>query len=137
MVVTGEAWSKAFHFYADHLSCYHMTSSLFTMTNSAATNGFDPVITQGTKGTPAYTVDEKPIGTPRPIRVIAIGAGASGLNFARQIELHMPNVDLTIYEKNADVGGTWFENRYPGCACDIPAHNYQFTWEPNPNWSAL
>jgi hypothetical protein len=117
----------------------HLTSSVFTMitSNSTGINGSEPVITQGTKGTPAYTVDEKPIGTPRPIRVIAIGAGASGLNFARQIEQHMPNVDLTIYEKNADVGGTWFENRYPGCACDIPAHNYQFTWEPNPNWSTL
>ncbi|KAL4805227.1 hypothetical protein BDV18DRAFT_153027 [Aspergillus unguis] len=38
-------------------------------------------------------------------------------------------------EKNDDIGGTWYENRYPGCACDIPSHNYQYTWEPNPDWS--
>lgn len=84
-----------------------------------------------------YTVQEKPLGEPRPLRVIAIGAGAAGLNFARQVDRHMQNIDLTIYEKNADVGGTWFENRYPGCACDIPSHNYQFTWEPNPDWTNL
>lgn len=84
-----------------------------------------------------YAVQEKPLGYPRPLRVIAVGAGASGLNFARQVELHMSNIDLTIYEKNPEVGGTWWENRYPGCACDIPSHNYQFTWEPNPNWSTL
>ena len=34
-------------------------------------------------------------------------------------------------------GGTWFENRYEGCACDIPAHCYQFAFEPNPNWSSF
>ncbi len=37
--------------------------------------------------------------------------------------------------KNASVGGTWYENRYPGCACDIPAHTYTFPFEPNPEWS--
>ncbi|KAH9987205.1 hypothetical protein F4779DRAFT_611516 [Xylariaceae sp. FL0662B] len=83
----------------------------------------------------AYTISEKPIGEPRHLRVITIGAGASGLNLAHQIDKHMSNVDHVIYEKNSDVGGTWFENRYPGCACDIPSHNYQFTWEPSPEWT--
>lgn len=89
-----------------------------------------------TNGVP-YTIQETPLGTARPIRVIAIGAGASGLNLAHKIQNHMQNIDLTLYEKNPEVGGTWYENRYPGCACDIPSHNYQFTWEPNPDWSAL
>ncbi|EXJ86753.1 hypothetical protein A1O3_03707 [Capronia epimyces CBS 606.96] len=40
-----------------------------------------------------------------------------------------------IYEKNPEVGGTWYENQYPGVACDVPAHIYTFTWGPNPNWS--
>lgn len=84
-----------------------------------------------------YVVPDKRLGEPRHLRVIAIGAGASGLNLARQIDQHMNNVDLTIYEKNPEVGGTWYENRYPGCACDIPSHNYQFTWEPNPDWTTL
>ena len=49
--------------------------------------------------------------------------------------VYWKRVDLQIYEKNADVGGTWLENRYPGCTCDIPSHSYQFTWHRNPNWS--
>lgn len=44
-------------------------------------------------------------------------------------------LDLIIYEKNDEVGGTWLENRYPGVACDVPAHIYTFSWEPNPDWS--
>ena len=59
-----------------------------------------------------YEVTEQPLGTRRKLRVITIGAGASGLNLARQIELHMQDVEHVIYEKNGDVGGTWFENRY-------------------------
>jgi cation diffusion facilitator CzcD-associated flavoprotein CzcO len=84
-----------------------------------------------------YSVTESPLGSTRQLRVVTIGAGASGLNLARQVELHMENVEHIIYEKNEDVGGTWFENRYPGCACDIPSHNYQFTWESNCEWSTF
>ncbi|KAH8812908.1 hypothetical protein F5884DRAFT_843976 [Xylogone sp. PMI_703] len=46
-------------------------------------------------------------------------------------------VDIRIFEKNPDVGGTWWENRYPGCACDVPSRIYQFTFCPNPYWSKL
>ncbi|OOQ89761.1 putative flavin-binding monooxygenase [Penicillium brasilianum] len=46
-------------------------------------------------------------------------------------------MDLSIYEKNSDVGGTWLENRYPGVACDVPAHIYTFPFEPNPDWSSF
>lgn len=58
-----------------------------------------------------YVVTEAPLGTPRRVRVIMVGAGASGLNMARHMELHMENYEIVIYEKNAGVGGTWFENR--------------------------
>lgn len=61
-----------------------------------------------------------PIDGSRPLRVIVIGAGFSGINCAIRIPQRLRNVDLTVYEKNEDIGGTWFENRYPGCACDIP-----------------
>lgn len=67
-----------------------------------------------------YRVTEERLGVPRHIRVVMVGGGASGLNMARHMELHMENYELMIYEKNSDVGGTWFENRYatrePGCA---------------------
>lgn len=58
-----------------------------------------------------YAVTEAPLGTARQLRVIMAGAGASGLNLARHMDLHMLNFELQIYEKNAGVGGTWFENR--------------------------
>ncbi|KJZ71220.1 hypothetical protein HIM_09363 [Hirsutella minnesotensis 3608] len=73
---------------------------------------------------------------PRKLRIIAIGAGASSLAFAREVrEGRIENAELVLYEKNAGIGGTWWENRYAGCACDIPSHNYQFNWAANPNWS--
>ncbi|KAJ5639987.1 uncharacterized protein N7484_007849 [Penicillium longicatenatum] len=81
----------------------------------------------------AYAISRLPLGTPRALKVICVGAGFSGLAFAREVELgNLTNVKLTVYEKNASVGGTWYENRYPGCACDIPVHNYQYSWAPCP-----
>lgn len=66
-----------------------------------------------------YKVLEQPLGTINPVRIITIGAGASGINMAHQVNLYMKNVDHVVYEKNGGVGGTWYENRYPGCKCDI------------------
>ena len=66
------------------------------------------------------------------IHIAIIGAGASGLCAA--IQLGKVGIPYTIFEKNAEVGGTWYENRYPGCAVDTPNHFYQFSFEPNNNW---
>lgn len=82
-----------------------------------------------------YKVLEQPLGTTRHVRVITIGAGASGLNMIRTLRKNLPNSENVVYEKNPDIGGAWYENRYPGCKCDIPSHNYQFSWAPNPHWS--
>ncbi|KAF2992994.1 hypothetical protein E8E13_000981 [Curvularia kusanoi] len=85
----------------------------------------------------AYALSKVPTFTPRPIKIIAIGAGFSGLSLARAVRSgKLPNATITIYEKNAGLGGTWYENRYPGCACDIPAPNYQFSWAPSPFWKS-
>ena len=78
-----------------------------------------------------------PIHTERHIKVICVGAGASGLLFAYKMQRHFSNFDLTIYEKNPLPSGTWYENRYPGCACDVPAHNYTWSFEPKLDWSAV
>jgi cation diffusion facilitator CzcD-associated flavoprotein CzcO len=96
--------------------------------------------TNGTSGSEAkapYMVKEQPIGTLRPIRIVTIGAGVSGINMIRTLKLNTNNFEHVVYEKNSEIGGTWFENRYPGCACDIPSHNYQFSHTPNPEWSEL
>lgn len=50
----------------------------------------------------------------RHVRIICIGAGASGLCFAYKLQRSFRNFTLNIYEKNEDLSGTWFENRYPG-----------------------
>ncbi|KAK7894332.1 hypothetical protein LTR67_006093 [Exophiala xenobiotica] len=81
-----------------------------------------------------YQILERPYGSHAAKRVICIGAGATGICLA-QFSKKMENLSLQIYEKNDAPAGTWWENRYPGCACDIPAHIYQFMWALNPNWS--
>ena len=79
-----------------------------------------------------YKIHEQPMGTKRKIKVVLMGAGASSLNFFKKAEEHLNDVEIVCYEKNNEIGGTWFENRYPGCACDIPSVNYQFSWKIQP-----
>lgn len=55
-----------------------------------------------------------PVHAERPLKIICIGAGAAGLLFAYKLQRSFEQFDLTVYEKNFDIGGTWFENRYPG-----------------------
>lgn len=76
-----------------------------------------------------YRIKEQPYGTKRKLKIVVMGAGASALNFFKKAEEEMEHLDIVCYEKNHDIGGTWLENRYPGCACDIPSVNYQFTWK--------
>ncbi|KAI9685823.1 MAG: hypothetical protein M1822_004101 [Bathelium mastoideum] len=77
-----------------------------------------------------HAIDETP-----DLKVAVIGAGISGIVAGVLLPIKVPGIDLTIFEKNADVGGTWFENIYPGIRCDIPAHVYQSTFEPNTQWT--
>ncbi|KAK3336560.1 hypothetical protein B0T19DRAFT_437312 [Cercophora scortea] len=84
---------------------------------------------------PEYTIREKPLGSAKHIRIVAIGAGVSGMNLIRTLRLNLTDYDLVVYEKNEDVGGTWFENRYPGARCDIPSHSYQYSWRPKHDWT--
>ncbi|KAM0787268.1 hypothetical protein ACM66B_006503 [Microbotryomycetes sp. NB124-2] len=87
-------------------------------------------------GTSSFNVEDFPIDSAqRKLKVAMIGAGFSGIMAGVRIPQRLRNVDLTIFEKNESVGGTWFENHYPGLCCDIPAHCYSLTFEPNPQWS--
>ena len=67
--------------------------------------------------------------------VLIVGAGFSGIGMA--IMLKTAGIPYTIIEKNPDVGGTWLENRYPGCGVDTPCHFYSYSFEPNPEWSSF
>lgn len=104
-----------------------------------------------------YTADDIPDDpqcSPQPLKIIHVGAGASGILFSYKAERQLKNYELICYEKNDSIGGTWYENRsdrpycpyhenwipnlffrYPGCACDIPAHTYVYPFEANPEWS--
>lgn len=83
-----------------------------------------------------YSIQEQPLHTRRPIHILIVGAGAAGLQIAYKALRQLPDVTFTIYEKNSDVGGTWLENRYPGCTCDIPSHSYQFSFWRKPDWKS-
>lgn len=88
-----------------------------------------------------YCVSDHMINEPPPgksFRIIMIGCGAAGIDFIHHAKIAFksdPGIEFVCYEKNHDVGGTWWENRYPGCACDIPSASYQFPWRPSPNWT--
>ncbi|CAO3638385.1 unnamed protein product [Mucor fragilis] len=70
---------------------------------------------------------------PQPT-VAVIGTGFSGLCAAIQVKKQL-GIKAQVYELSADVGGTWHDNTYPGCACDIPSPLYSFSFELNPDWS--
>jgi 4-hydroxyacetophenone monooxygenase len=65
--------------------------------------------------------------------VVIIGAGMSGLYAG--IQLQQAGIPFVILEKNDAVGGTWYENIYPGCGVDTPNHFYSYAFEPNHDWS--
>lgn len=69
-------------------------------------------------------------------QVLIIGSGFAGLGMA--IKLREAGIeDFQILERGSDVGGTWRDNHYPGCACDVQSHLYSFSFEPNPDWTRM
>ena len=71
---------------------------------------------------------------PNHTRIAIVGAGFSGLTMARRLLLDGER-DLVVLEQAEEVGGTWRDNTYPGCACDVPSHLYSLSFAPNPSWS--
>jgi cation diffusion facilitator CzcD-associated flavoprotein CzcO len=67
---------------------------------------------------------------------LVIGTGFAGLGMAIKLK-KAGDDDFVVLEKADAVGGTWRENTYPGCACDVQSHLYSFSFEPNPRWSRM
>ncbi len=65
-------------------------------------------------------------------RVAIVGAGMSGIIAAYR--LGQAGVPYVVFEKNPDVGGTWFENTYPGCRVDVPNHLYSYSFAQTNDW---
>jgi cation diffusion facilitator CzcD-associated flavoprotein CzcO len=70
------------------------------------------------------------------IDTLIVGAGFSGLGMAIKLREAGMNSFLVI-EKSEGIGGTWWDNRYPGCGCDIPSHLYSYSFDLNPQWTRM
>ena len=79
-------------------------------------------------------MSQMPADPTEHVEIAIAGAGFSGLGMA--IGLREEGIeDFVVLERSADLGGTWHDNRYPGCACDIPSVLYSLTADQNPGWS--
>jgi cation diffusion facilitator CzcD-associated flavoprotein CzcO len=74
-------------------------------------------------------------GVPSHANVVIVGSGFSGLALATELK-RAGRDDFVVLERANDVAGTWRDNTYPGCACDVPSHLYSFGFAPNPDWSS-
>ena len=68
-------------------------------------------------------------------RTVILGTGFSGLGMAIRL-LRDGDRDFVLLERAGEIGGTWRDNTYPGCRCDVPSHLYSYSFAPNPSWSA-
>lgn len=68
------------------------------------------------------------------VRIAVIGAGFGGIGTAIRLK-QQGHHDFLIFDRGEEVGGTWRDNSYPGCACDVPSHMYSFSFARNPGWS--
>ena len=69
-----------------------------------------------------------------PLSMLIVGAGFGGIGAAIH-RRRCGDDNFLLIEQAGGVGGTWWANRYPGAACDIPSHLYSFSFAPNPHWS--
>jgi cation diffusion facilitator CzcD-associated flavoprotein CzcO len=70
------------------------------------------------------------------VDVLIVGTGFAGLAMAIRLR-EAGFSDLLIIEKASDIGGTWRDNTYPGCACDVPSHLYSLSFAQKPDWSRM
>jgi len=83
----------------------------------------------------AKMVSVKQLGRGGDLSVIIVGAGVSGLCMGKKLKDR--SVNFTILESGGELGGTWRDNTYPGCGCDVPSHLYSYSFFPNPGWSRV
>jgi cation diffusion facilitator CzcD-associated flavoprotein CzcO len=72
---------------------------------------------------------------PDAFDVVIVGSGFSGLAMAIALA-GSGREDFLVLERASEVGGTWRDNSYPGCACDVPSHLYSLSFAPNPHWTS-
>src|SRR5437868_5790033 len=70
----------------------------------------------------------------RHVHVAIAGTGFADLGAAIRLKLEGMH-DFVMLERASEIGGTWRDNSYPNCACDVPSNLYSLSFAPNPNWS--
>jgi cation diffusion facilitator CzcD-associated flavoprotein CzcO len=85
--------------------------------------------------TPGSQVEGHRSPLPSHVRTLVVGAGFAGLGMAATLRREDPAADVLVIERAPEVGGTWRDNTYPGCACDVPTALYSFSFAPSPAWS--
>jgi cation diffusion facilitator CzcD-associated flavoprotein CzcO len=66
--------------------------------------------------------------------IAVVGAGFGGVGAAAMLR-RAGYDDVVVFERGERIGGVWHHNTYPGAACDVPSHLYEFSFAPNPGWS--
>jgi cation diffusion facilitator CzcD-associated flavoprotein CzcO len=93
----------------------------------------------GTRHFPAMNADRgaslpQPRADEHPLGVAILGAGFGGICMAIKL-VESGRQDIAIFEKASTLGGTWRDNTYPGCGCDVPSHLYSYSFEQQASWS--
>ena len=93
-----------------------------------------PAVTAPADTAPAVTAPAPAGPLPGHVRVAVIGAGFGGIGVAIALQ-RAGHADFVVLERATAVGGTWRDNSYPGCTCDVPSHLYSYSFAPNPDWT--
>lgn len=96
-----------------------------------------PPPTNKTDNSQKYKLQDQWFGKRHFVKIIGLGSGLSGMVLSYKLRKSLQNYQLTIYERADRMSGTWWNNTYPGVACDIPAHIYTYSFRPNPDWSTF
>jgi 4-hydroxyacetophenone monooxygenase len=121
---------------ADHIDPNDLRSIMEFVIGEPVTDAYFDLLVEELAATgddpraPTWRKDD--LDPDRDLRVVVIGAGMSGLLAAHRLQ--QAGIDYVIVEKNADVGGTWLENRYPGCRVDVPNHLYSYSFAQRDDW---
>ena len=69
-----------------------------------------------------------------PYKLVCVGTGFSGIGLAIRLKTVLNLHNFILLERRSEVGGTWYDNQYPGCCCDVPSNLYSYSFEPNSQW---
>ena len=110
-----------------------LTRMMRLSTGEKIPEGYGAIVAAGLGLDEAFVLDQRnAFKVPREFRVVIIGAGVAGVCAA--IRLQQAGVPYVVIEKNPNLGGTWWENHYPGCGVDTPSHIYSYSFAKN-DWT--